>query len=90
MRDRGARSESSVMSPLDRAAFEEGRRAYHSGMALDGVYLRMIADWDNANKQDADHRAIEAASKSFTLGYAQGALDDFRKIAGNTRGGLRA
>lgn len=77
------------MSPLDRLAFEEGRRAYHNGMALDGVYLRMIADWDRANAQDADHRAIEAASKSFTLGFAQGALDDLRKVAG-TRGGLRA
>lgn len=82
------------MHKHDPAAFEEGRAAYRNGMGLDGVVQRMEAAWERAHSpdaQDADYRAIENASKSFTLGYAQGALDDFRRIAGsNTRQGLRA
>lgn len=84
------------MLQFDRVAFEEGRAAYHSGMALDGVVLRIIADFERSRFRgdrypEDDGVSDEAKSKSFTLGFAQGALDDLRKVAGGTRSsGVRA
>lgn len=79
-----------MIRKFDRPAFEEGRKAYHSGMALDGVVLLMMAFYERANHQDADHMAIENEAKCFTLGFAQGALDDLRRAATNRSGGVKA
>lgn len=78
------------MHIFDLVTYEEGRRAYHNGAQVADVALRMIADWERANTQDADHRAIEGASKSFVLGFAQGVIDDLRKVAGTVRRGTTA
>lgn len=76
---------------LNHDAFNQGRHAYDTGMSVHSVAVKSYADLERAMEQHADHRAIEAESKSFVLGFASGLVDDIRRIAGGTRpGGLRA
>lgn len=77
---------------LDHDAFNRGVHAYATGLRLIDVVIKSFADMDRANLQEnsLDHRAIEAESKCFVLGFASGVIEDIRKIAGGSRGGQRA
>ncbi len=75
----------------NRPAFDAGLAAYRRGLSVLDVAIKMDDDMERASHQDADHWAIESESKSFTLGFVSGIVEDIRKIAGSTpRGGLRA
>lgn len=71
-------------------AFNRGRHAYDTGLPVLELVVKSYADLDRANEQNADHRAIEAESKSFVLGFAAGLVDDIRSLARTPRRGLRA
>lgn len=75
---------------INHDAFNRGRHAYLTGMSVIEVADKSCADMRRAYEQDADSRAVETESKSFLIGFAAGVIDDIRKIAGSTRGGLRA
>lgn len=76
---------------LNHDAFNRGRHAYATGLPVLDLVVKSYADMDRAFEQNSDHRAIEAESKSFILGFASGLVEDIRKIANRGGGGgLRA
>lgn len=91
------------MFEINQTKINEGRAAYHGGLDIRGLVERMHADYilaDAAAKQRPDgtdgnydaYRQAEINSKSFSIGFADGLLADFRRMAGKEagRGGLRA
>lgn len=77
--------------PLDWPAFNAGKAAYRAGVSVGTIYERHMDDYRRANeaRDGEEHRTIEAAAKSYVLGFIEGVIDDIRTNA-RGRGGMKA
>jgi VIT1/CCC1 family predicted Fe2+/Mn2+ transporter len=81
--------------PFDQQHHAHGLALYHSGATLTDI-VRKIDEIEARHEEPTlsheQHEQIEAASKSVALGFADGILEDIRKLSGSrlSRPGLTA
>jgi hypothetical protein len=93
------------MFEMNHAKVTEGRTAYAGGLTIQGLvehmehaYKAAEAEYDRTRSQSESpdggahsvFKRAEMDTKSFAIGFADGLLADFRRVSGNSRGGLRA
>lgn len=68
------------MSEKVSARYEQGLAAYQSGQSVMHL-LDVAAEIDKEHREkDADHTVIERSSKAFVAGFADGLINDIRRI----------
>lgn len=80
------------MFDIDDAAYSKGKQMYAQGHPARAIIAEMKREHDalETSQGRGDWRAAQARANGMMLGFIDGALDDFRRLVGGVRGGLRA